>query len=62
MGRSKSEAVSRRKSETRRLTELIAVRFTPADKLELEQVAGQRGITVQQLLRESVLTSARAAS
>ena len=50
------------KSETRQLTEIVSVRFTPADMRELRQEADRRGVSVPQLLRESGLNQARAAS
>jgi len=55
-------ASARKKSETRQLTEIVSVRFTPADMLELRREADRRGISVPQLLRESGLNRARAAS
>jgi predicted DNA binding CopG/RHH family protein len=54
--------MAKRKSETRQLTEVITVRFKPADADQLRQAASQRGISVQQLLRETGLSSVRAAS
>jgi predicted DNA binding CopG/RHH family protein len=51
-----------KKSETRQLTELVAVRFTPSDLDALRQEAACRGISVQQLMRDSSLRSVRAAS
>lgn len=52
----------RPKSETRQLTELVAVRFTPSDLVALRQEAERLGISVQQLLRETGLRMVRAAS
>ena len=51
-----------KKSETRQLTELVAVRCAPGDLDVLRSEANRRGITVQQLLRDSSLGSVRAAS
>jgi hypothetical protein len=62
VARPKSETGGRPKSETRQLTELVAVRFTPDDLDVLRQEATRRGISVQQLLRDSSLRSVRAAS
>jgi hypothetical protein len=50
------------KSEARQLTEIVSVRFTPADMVELRQVASRRGVSVPQLLRESGLNRASGAS
>jgi hypothetical protein len=50
------------RSETRLLTELVAVRFTPTDMEALRQEADRRGISVPELLRQSSLSQARAAS
>jgi hypothetical protein len=47
------------KSETRRLTECVSVRFTPADLRELERAAEHLGLNVPQLLRETGLRSIR---
>jgi hypothetical protein len=44
------------------MTALLSVRFAPDDLDELRQAAIRRGVTVQQLLRETVLTTVRAAS
>jgi hypothetical protein len=49
--------VGRPKSETR---QLVAVRFTPSDLIELRREADRRGVSVPQLRRESALKSARA--
>lgn len=58
-----SNVANRRpKSETRQLTELVAVRFTPSDLVALRQEAERLGISVQQLLRETGLRMVRAAS
>jgi predicted DNA binding CopG/RHH family protein len=54
--------MARTKSETRQLTEGVFVRFTPADLHALKLEADRRGISVQQLLRESTLRTVRAAS
>lgn len=49
-------------TETRKMTELVAVRFAPDDLLELREEALRRGITVQQLLRDTTLSTLRTAS
>jgi predicted DNA binding CopG/RHH family protein len=49
-------------SETRQMTALVAVRFAEDDLNELRQEAARRGISVQQLLRDTTLTSLRTAS
>jgi len=54
--------MARPKSETRQLTALVAVRFTPDDLHELREEASRRGISVQELLRDITLTTVRAAS
>jgi predicted DNA binding CopG/RHH family protein len=54
--------MARPKSETRQMTALVAVRFAPDDLDELREEASRRGITVQQLLRDTTLNSLRAAS
>ena len=61
MARPKS-ATPNTKSETRQLTEGVFVRFTPADMDTVKQEADRRGISVQQLLRESALSTLRTAS
>lgn len=55
-------ARSRPKSETRQLTSLVAVRFTPDDLETLKVEASRREMSVQQLLRELALGSLSAAS
>ena len=50
------------KSETRQLTEIVSVRFTPSDMVALRHEADRRGVSVPQLLRESGLNRVRAAS
>jgi predicted DNA binding CopG/RHH family protein len=54
--------VAKPKSETRQLTALVAVRFSPSDLDEVREEASRRGITVPQLLRDITLNSVRAAS
>jgi predicted DNA binding CopG/RHH family protein len=54
--------VAKPKSETRQLTALVAVRFSPSDLNEVREEASRRGITVPQLLRDITLNSVRAAS
>jgi predicted DNA binding CopG/RHH family protein len=54
--------MARQKSETRQLTALVAVRFSPSDLDEVREEATRRGITVPQLLRDITLNSVRAAS
>jgi len=49
-------------SENRKLTELVAVRFTPSDLEQLRREADRRGITLQQFLRETSLSSVQAAA
>jgi predicted DNA binding CopG/RHH family protein len=49
-------------SETRQMTALVAVRFAEDDLNELRQEAARRGVSVQQLLRDTTLTTVRAAS
>jgi hypothetical protein len=55
-------AAAKPRSENRRLTESIPVRFTKADKLELAREAERRGMTIPELLREAWFTSVGAAS
>jgi hypothetical protein len=50
------------RSENRQLTETVCVRFTPSDMDEVRHEASKRGMTVPQLLRESALNRAPAAS
>jgi hypothetical protein len=50
------------KSETRQLTELVAVRFAPADLDALREEASRREMSVPQLLREVTLGTLRTAS
>ena len=50
------------KSETRQLTELVAVRFSPSDLNALREEATRREMSVPQLLREVTLGTLRAAS
>ncbi|MCP9276503.1 hypothetical protein [Mycolicibacterium arenosum] len=52
----------KRKSETRQLTKLVAVRFSPDDLETLQEEATRREISVPQLLREITLTTLSAAS
>lgn len=52
--------MARLKSETRQMTELVGVRFTPDDHLALKQ--GSRGITVPELLRTLCLEGVQKAS
>jgi hypothetical protein len=54
--------VGRPKSETRQLTKLVAVRFSPDDLDALQEEALRRRISVPQLLREVTLGSLRTAS
>lgn len=54
--------MARPKSEARQMTALVSVRFAPDDLDALRQAATRRGVSVQELLRESVLTTVRAAS
>jgi hypothetical protein len=54
--------VARPKSETRQLTELVAVRFSPSDLDALREEASRRDISVPQLLREVTLGTLRTAS
>jgi hypothetical protein len=54
--------MSKSRSENRLLTELVAVRFTPTDMDALRQEAERRSISVPELLRQSSLSQARAAS
>ena len=54
--------MARPKSETRRLTEIVSVRFSPADLDALRLAAMERNLTVPQLLRDVTLDSVRAAS
>jgi hypothetical protein len=49
------------RSENRRLTESIPVRFTKADRVELEREADRLGVTIPELLRHTWY-SARAAT
>ncbi len=49
-------------SETRQLSELVAVRFTPDDLSALREEASRREMSVPQLLREISLGSLRTAS
>lgn len=62
MPKPKSETLAKRKSETRQLTELVAVRFSPDDLETLQSEASRRNISVQQLLREAALSGLSAAS
>ncbi|MCV7034912.1 MULTISPECIES: hypothetical protein [Mycobacterium] len=55
-------AAAKPRSENRRLTESIPVRFTKADKLELAREAERRGVTIPELLREAWFNSLGAAS
>lgn len=50
------------KSEARQLTALVAVRFAPDDLDELRLEADRRGLTLPALLRQTALTTVRAAS
>jgi hypothetical protein len=50
------------KSESRQLTELVAVRFSPEDFDALREEAARRDISVPQLLREVTLGTLRTAS
>jgi predicted DNA binding CopG/RHH family protein len=59
---SKEGNVTRQKSETRQLTELVAVRFAPSDLDALRQEASRRDMSVPQLLREVTLGTLRTAS
>jgi hypothetical protein len=54
--------VARTKSETRQLTELVAVRFSPSDLDALREEASRREMSVPQLLREVTLGTLRTAS
>lgn len=54
MGRPKS-AVGRPKSEVRRLTEAVTVRFTETQLATLANEAERRNVSLPELLRESVL-------
>jgi predicted DNA binding CopG/RHH family protein len=54
--------VPKPKSETRQLTKLVAVRFSPDDLQALQMEASRREISVQQLLRDVTLGSLSAAS
>jgi hypothetical protein len=49
-------------SENRKLTELVAVRFAPADLEQLRREADRLGVTLQQFLRETSLRSVQAAA
>lgn len=49
-------------SETRQLTELVAVRMAKADLDALRQEASRRDMSVPQLLREVTLGALRTAS
>jgi hypothetical protein len=51
-----------KRSETRQLTEGVFVRFKPADLDVLKVEADRRGMSVQELLRESTLRTVGAAS
>jgi hypothetical protein len=62
MARGKPTPADKPRSENRRLTEAILVRFTNADKLELAREAERRGMTIPELLREAWFSSVRAAS
>lgn len=61
MTKPKSE-MTRPKSETRKLTEFIGVRFSETHRLELEKAAASQGISVPALLRQSALQSIGVAS
>jgi hypothetical protein len=50
------------KSESRQLTELVAVRLSPEDFDALREEAARRDMSVPQLLREVTLGTLRAAS
>ena len=50
------------KSETRQLTEGVFVRFCPSDYDDIREEADKRGISVAQLVRESILRDVRPAS
>lgn len=54
--------MTRQKSETRQLTELVAVRLSPSDLDALRQEASRREVSVPQLLREVTLGMLRTAS
>jgi hypothetical protein len=54
VGRPKS-AVRRPKSEVRRLTEAVTVRFTETQLATLAKEAESRNVSLPELLRESVL-------
>jgi predicted DNA binding CopG/RHH family protein len=54
--------VANARSETRQLTELVAVRLAPDDLNALRQEASRREISVPQLLRDVALGSLRTAS
>lgn len=62
MPKPKSETLAKRKSETRQLTQMVAVRFSPDDLATLKAEASRRKISVQQLLREAALSGLSAAS
>ncbi|WP_158249087.1 hypothetical protein [Mycobacterium sp. ENV421] len=54
--------MGRVKSETRQLTEGVFVRFNPSDYDEIRGEAERRGVSVAQLMRESILHSVRRSS
>jgi hypothetical protein len=55
-------ATGKPRSENRRLTESVPVRFTKDDKLELAREAQRRGMTIPELLRDAWFNRERAAS
>jgi hypothetical protein len=57
--RSEEVNVAGPRSESRRLTELVAVRFTESDKLALENLATEIGVKTPELLREAGLALLR---
>lgn len=54
--------MARLKSETRQMTELVGVRFTPDDHTALKHEARRRGVTVPELLRTLCLEGVQKAS